>query len=178
MMVTAESARQFSTNEKWEMVDADHSQIAKINRGEGGIYPSVLFCIRSALILNAQILTQAEARSIEPWRQRSVNSNENILGFAKSEDERLWKSSQDPNSDTGVSHGIDVSCLQQVSPIVGGEPPLPTINRPLLAAEAPTPLGSQKEPSLSIPDTSNTLKAGPNTTESSTTLAATIDSTN
>ena len=49
MMVSSDSARQWLPRETFVACNADHSQIAKLKRGEGGIYPNVRSAIKKAL---------------------------------------------------------------------------------------------------------------------------------
>ncbi|KAF3808442.1 hypothetical protein GCG54_00006300 [Colletotrichum gloeosporioides] len=48
-MVDCDSAILFMEKDKAVGVDADHSEIAKIEEGQGGIFPSVKAAIRNAL---------------------------------------------------------------------------------------------------------------------------------
>lgn len=61
MMVSSDSAHQFYSNERPIAVDKNHSEIAKIKRGENGIYPSIKSIIKRALLTNATIVASAEA---------------------------------------------------------------------------------------------------------------------
>ena len=177
-MVTAESARQFSANEKWEMVDADHSQIAKITRGEGGIYSSVLFSIRSALTLNAHILTQAEAHRIGPWQQRSLNSNDDELGFTKLGEKGQWELPRNRSSDVILHRGIDTSRPKQVGPLVGQGPSSPTIDSSLVGNETTLPSENLRDSSWNTSEGAlRTSEVELTPTRSFTTLAASVDST-
>ena len=177
-MVTAESARQFSANEKWEMVDADHSQIAKITRGEGGIYSSVLFSIRSALTLNAHILTQAEAHRIGPWQQRSLNSNDDGLGFTKLGEKGQWELPRNRSSDVILHRGIDTMRPKQVGPLVGQGPSSPTIDSSLVGNETTSPSENLRDSSWNTSDGAlRTSEVELTPTRSFTTLAASVDST-
>ena len=49
MMVSADSARLWYPRENCVACSADHSQLAKLKRGENGIYPSVRGAIKQAL---------------------------------------------------------------------------------------------------------------------------------
>ena len=50
MMVPLDSARQWYPREEFVACNADHSQIAKLKRGENSIYPSVRWAIKKALL--------------------------------------------------------------------------------------------------------------------------------
>lgn len=50
MMVSLDSARQWYPREQLVACNADHSQIAKLKRGENSIYPSVRWAINKALL--------------------------------------------------------------------------------------------------------------------------------
>lgn len=49
MMVQPDSAKLFWPQEEWIPCHVDHSQIAKLERGEGGIFPSISWAIKSAI---------------------------------------------------------------------------------------------------------------------------------
>lgn len=55
-MVGPNSARLDYRKEKCVSVDCDHSQIAKLKKGEGGIYPTVKSAIKHGLISTARIV--------------------------------------------------------------------------------------------------------------------------
>ncbi|MCJ1312987.1 hypothetical protein MMC25_006663 [Agyrium rufum] len=74
MMVSSDSARQFSANEKWELVDANHSQIAKVTKGESGIYLSLLSAIRSALTPNTHARTWAQEHERTYYQVSSLSA--------------------------------------------------------------------------------------------------------
>lgn len=61
MMVSPDSAQQYYFREKCVPVDADHSQIAKITRGQNGVYPNVKSAIKHGLIGTAKIVATADA---------------------------------------------------------------------------------------------------------------------
>ena len=54
MMVSLDSARQYFPKEKLVACDADHSQISKLKRGESGIYKSVRWAIKYAVLRAAE----------------------------------------------------------------------------------------------------------------------------
>jgi hypothetical protein len=62
-MVSPNSAQQYYSKEKLVSVDADHSQIAKLTRGENGVYPNVKSAIRHGLVSTAKIVAAADANS-------------------------------------------------------------------------------------------------------------------
>lgn len=55
-MVGPYSARLDYRKEKCVCVDSDHSQIAKLKKGESGIYPTVISAIKRGLISTARII--------------------------------------------------------------------------------------------------------------------------
>jgi hypothetical protein len=59
MMVTTDSARQYYPREKPVAADCDHSQIAKIKRGQSGIYPAVKAAVKHGLVSTAKIVAGA-----------------------------------------------------------------------------------------------------------------------
>lgn len=61
MMVTRDSAQQFYPREKLVSVDCDHSQIAKIRRGQNGIYPAVKAAVKHGLVSTANFVAGAGA---------------------------------------------------------------------------------------------------------------------
>ena len=46
-------------------MDADHSQIARLKRGQNGVYPNVKSAIKHGLISTAKIIASADA-SLDP----------------------------------------------------------------------------------------------------------------
>ncbi|KFY00368.1 hypothetical protein V490_01391 [Pseudogymnoascus sp. VKM F-3557] len=60
IMVGPNSARLDYRKEKCVSVDCDHSQIAKLKKGEGGIYPTVKSAIKHGLISTARIVAGKE----------------------------------------------------------------------------------------------------------------------
>lgn len=60
MMVEPDSARLDYKKEKCVSVDCDHSQIAKLKKGEGGIYPTVKSAVRHGLVSTARIVAGQE----------------------------------------------------------------------------------------------------------------------
>ena len=71
MMVSLDSARQWYPREEFVACNADHSQIAKLKRGENSIYPSVRWAIKKALLSAGDLYNEAkglhygESRSLE-----------------------------------------------------------------------------------------------------------------
>ena len=60
MMVPLDSARQWYPREEFVACNADHSQIAKLKRGENSIYPSVRWAIKKALLSAGDLYTEAK----------------------------------------------------------------------------------------------------------------------
>ena len=71
MMVSLDSARQWYPREEFVACNADHSQIAKLKRGENSIYPSVRWAIKKALLSAGDLYSEAketrysESRNLE-----------------------------------------------------------------------------------------------------------------
>lgn len=61
MMVSPSSAQQYYLKEKCVSVDADHSQIAKLKRGQNAVYPDVKSAIKHGLISIAKLESRADA---------------------------------------------------------------------------------------------------------------------
>ena len=60
MMVSLDSARQWYPREELLACNADHSQIAKLKRGENSIYPSVRWAIKKALLSAGDLCSEAK----------------------------------------------------------------------------------------------------------------------
>lgn len=60
MMVSLDSARQWYPREELVACNADHSQIAKLKRGENSIYPSVRWAIKKALLSAGDLYSEAK----------------------------------------------------------------------------------------------------------------------
>ena len=61
MMVSLDSARQWYPREKLVACNADHSQIAKLKRGESGIWPEVKGAIKKAMLSAGDLYSDAES---------------------------------------------------------------------------------------------------------------------
>ena len=59
MMVSLDSARQWYPREKLVACNANHSQIAKLKRGESGIYPSVRWAVKQAMLSAGDLYSDA-----------------------------------------------------------------------------------------------------------------------
>ena len=103
MMVPLDSARQWYPREEFVACNADHSQIAKLKRGENSIYPSVRWAIKKALLSAGDLYSEVKGthhsytqhlRSVDELstmnrslleashRQVLVPSNERLLELA------------------------------------------------------------------------------------------------
>ena len=60
MMVSLDSARQWYPREQLVACNEDHSQIAKLKRGENGIYPSIRWAIKKALLSAGDLYSEAK----------------------------------------------------------------------------------------------------------------------
>ena len=65
MMVSLDSARQWYPREKLVACNTDHTQIAKLKRGENGIYPSVKFAIKQAMLSAGDLYNEAKSKQNE-----------------------------------------------------------------------------------------------------------------
>ncbi|OBT39216.1 hypothetical protein VE00_10383 [Pseudogymnoascus sp. WSF 3629] len=72
MMVSRDSAQQFYPREKLVSADCDHSQIAKIRRGQNGIYPAVKSAVKHGLVSTANIAAGAGSAMNESLRFEST----------------------------------------------------------------------------------------------------------
>ena len=72
MMVSLDSARQWYPREEFVACNADHTQIAKLKRGENSIYPSVRWAIQKALLSAGDL--DSEAKGIHYGESRSLES--------------------------------------------------------------------------------------------------------
>ena len=72
MMVSLDSARQWYPREEFVACNADHTQIAKLKRGENSIYPSVRWAIQKALLSAGDLYS--EAKGIHYGESRSLES--------------------------------------------------------------------------------------------------------
>jgi hypothetical protein len=84
MMVTPDSARQYYPKEKFVSADSDHSQIAKIRKGQNGIYPAIRSAIKHALVGTARMVAGAEANSETPLFDQQVRFRPSQLNFVQS----------------------------------------------------------------------------------------------
>ena len=74
MMVPLDSARQWYPREDFVACNADHSQIAKLKRGENSIYPSVRWAIKKALLSAGDLYSEAKGiHHSYPQHLRSVD---------------------------------------------------------------------------------------------------------
>lgn len=79
MMVSLDSARLWYPREERVACNADHSQIAKLKRGESGIYPSVRWAIKQALLSAADLYNggkQQNKHGIVDDASRNASKNE------------------------------------------------------------------------------------------------------
>ena len=76
MMVSLDSARQWYPREELVACNADHSQIAKLKRGENSIYPSVRWAIKKALLSAGDLYSEVKGiRHDEPRHLGSVEES-------------------------------------------------------------------------------------------------------
>lgn len=76
MMVSLDSARQWYTREKLVACNADHSQIAKLKRGESSIYPSVSWAVKQAMLSAGDLYSKAKGQHHEGIADPSFSQNE------------------------------------------------------------------------------------------------------
>ena len=68
MMVSLDSARQWYPREVFVACNADHSQIAKLKRGENSIYPSVRWAIKKALLSAGDLYSETKGTNYGEFR--------------------------------------------------------------------------------------------------------------
>ena len=66
MMVSLDSARQWHPREEFVACNADHSQMAKLKRGENSIYPRVRWAIKKALLSAGDLYTEEPKEEANP----------------------------------------------------------------------------------------------------------------
>lgn len=71
MMVAAHSAQLFTKTERRVAADSDHSQIAKVRKGQEGIYMHIKSAIKHGLLSTAGLVAGAEDTTI---RDLSLNA--------------------------------------------------------------------------------------------------------
>ncbi|KAL8783807.1 MAG: hypothetical protein Q9195_009274 [Heterodermia aff. obscurata] len=71
MMVSLDSARQWYPREKLVACNADHTQIAKLKRGENSIYPSVKFAIKQAMLSASDLYSEVKSKQNEMIQLRA-----------------------------------------------------------------------------------------------------------
>ena len=72
MMVSLDSARQWYPREEFVACNADHSQIAKLKRGENSIYPSVRWAVKKALLSAGDLYS--EPKGVHYGESRNLQS--------------------------------------------------------------------------------------------------------
>ena len=82
MMVSLDSARQWYPREELVACNADHSQIAKLKRGENSIYPSVRWAIKKALLSAGDLYS--EVKGIHHDEPRHLGSVEESSALRRS----------------------------------------------------------------------------------------------
>lgn len=82
MMVSLDSARQWYPREDFVACNADHSQIAKLKRGENSIYPSVRWAIKKALLSAVDLYS--EAKETRYSESRNLEGADEALGIRRS----------------------------------------------------------------------------------------------
>ena len=82
MMVSLDSARQWYPREEFLACNADHSQIAKLKRGENSIYPSVRWAIKKALLHAGDLYS--EAKKTRYSESRNLESADETPGIRRS----------------------------------------------------------------------------------------------
>ena len=82
MMVSLDSARQWYPREEFVACNADHSQIAKLKRGENSIYPSVRWAIKKALLSAGDLYS--EAKGTHDGEPRNLESADEASAIRRS----------------------------------------------------------------------------------------------
>ena len=82
MMVSLDSARQWYPREEFVACNADHSQIAKLKRGENSIYPSVRWAVKKALLSAGDLYS--EAKAVHYGESRDLHSADEASAMRRS----------------------------------------------------------------------------------------------
>ena len=106
MMVSHDSARLWYPREERVASNADHSQMAKLKRGESGIYPSVRWAIKQALLSAADLYNGGKQQG------------ENGTSHDASEDEPPLR----PGILDDSHHESSISLETRVAGLVAGQP--------------------------------------------------------
>jgi hypothetical protein len=78
-MVELDSAQLYFPREQLMSAEADHKQIAKVKKGEGGIYSRIKSAVRQGLVSTARIVASVEAHP-DPHTQVQLLALRVILG--------------------------------------------------------------------------------------------------
>ena len=82
MMVSLDSARQWYPREEFVACNADHSQIAKLKRGENSIYPSVMWAIKKAFLSAGDLCS--DVKGIPYDESRNLESADEATAMRRS----------------------------------------------------------------------------------------------
>ena len=90
MMVLPDDAKLFYPREKLLAVNENHSQIAKVKRGEGGIYPNIRSAIKRALFgaAGTPAITQVLAGTMQDV---NASSKTGKASYSRKEIDRVEK---------------------------------------------------------------------------------------
>lgn len=97
MMVSLDSARQWYPREEFVACNADHSQIAKLKRGENSIYPSVRWAIKKALLSAGDLYI--EAKSPYPDKSRTLGRADEASRLRRTLLQATHHQSAEPSND-------------------------------------------------------------------------------
>ena len=107
MMVPLDSARQWYPREEFVACNADHSQIAKLKRGENSIYPSVRWAIKKALLTAGDLYS--EAKGIHHEGSRHLGGVDEASTMRRSLLQVSHRQSSTPSDDRSVDQNPALS---------------------------------------------------------------------
>ncbi|KFY42179.1 hypothetical protein V494_02544 [Pseudogymnoascus sp. VKM F-4513 (FW-928)] len=130
MMVSRDSAQLFYPREKLVSADCDHSQIAKIRRGQSGIYPAIKAAVKHGLVSTANFVAGEGAATKESSRLDSKFQNLHI---------GLDQSSPPPYPPGNLNHSKSKeSAVEPVTELPLSFTTVPNlVQEPLITPEAP-----------------------------------------
>ncbi|KAL8835307.1 MAG: hypothetical protein Q9170_003362 [Blastenia crenularia] len=121
MMVSLDSARQWYPREKLVACNADHSQIAKLKRGESGIWPEVRGAIKKAMLSAGDLYSDAEGHPgkgpLNPTRERSETNQDSLQALDQHGSMSAGAQVNSPAMGQSRSYSADAPDWQRERPI-------------------------------------------------------------
>jgi hypothetical protein len=74
LMVELDSAQLYFPKESLMSSESDHTQMAKIRKGEGGIYSRIKATVRQGLVTTARIVASVESNPDSLTKVKALNS--------------------------------------------------------------------------------------------------------